>query len=241
MKKNERHSLLVAIFVFFGVVASVIFVCKSTNHDETVNELSVNTSTEAELNLTYHSTIDSIQKSLEKGEYPIKEIQGLYSRINTEIGRVYTGRILKRQDSPVYENKIFDKYSFSFVDSKTGNPTWGFIMPTVMTKMKKIENWQKGSSSQTVENFVAIQIVHEMSKLVFLENVPERTLENECVIESFVWCDICEEIIQPLFEKQGVVFDDEIFNMYFGWIMTGGVAVDDWRDFVRKQFIPEQK
>lgn len=239
MKKNERHSLLVATFVLFGVVASVIFVYKSTNHDEAVNELSVNTSIEAELNLAYNSKINSIQKSLEKGEYPIKEIQGLYSRINTEISRVYTGRILKRQDSPVYENKIFDKYSFSFVDSKTGNPTWGFIMPAVMAKMKKIENRQKGSSLQTVENFVAIQIVHEMSKLVFLENVPERTLENECVIESFVWCDICEEIIQPLFEKHDTVFDDEIFNWYFGWIMSGGEAGDYWREFVLKQFLPK--
>ncbi len=242
MKKiNDRHSLLVAIFVLFVVVISVVFVYKNASQDETVNEVGVNTSAEAALSLAYNSKINSIQKSLEKGEYPVKEIQGLYSRINTEIGRVYTGRILKRQDSPVYENKLFDKYSFSFVDSKTGNPTWGFIMPAVIMKMKKIENWHKSFQSPTVENFVAIQIVHEMSKLVILEKVPERTLENECVIESFVWCDICEEVIQPLFEKNSVVFDDEIFNWYFGWVMTGGEAGDDWREFVRKQFVPVQK
>ncbi len=179
--------------------------------------------------------IAPIIESLESGAYTVEEIQVKFDWLSQELKKLYDGYTVERHMSLTYYMNHSGVYSFSMIED--GKPVWGLIAPALMDKAAQIEEFSSEMTSEIFETFVAIQIIHELSKLTYLRDVEERTVENEYIVESYVWADLCEFILQPLVEKHQMAIDPEIYDWYYGWKMTGCEANEDWRRFVRDKFV----
>lgn len=179
--------------------------------------------------------ISPIMEALEQGTYTIKEIQLKFDMLNIELQKLYDGHTVERRMSPTYYRNHSGVYAFSVVED--GKPVWGLIAPALMDKAAQIEEFSSEMTSEIFETFVAIQIVHELSKLTYLRDFEERTIENEYIVESYVWADLCEFVMQPLIEKYQMAIDPEIYDWYYGWKLSECEANEDWRKFVKDKFV----
>lgn len=189
---------------------------------------------ENEMKAFFSVHIEPIVQRLENGQYEIKEVQDKYDFLIHQLGKMFYGREIKKHISPTYFKQSSDVYSYSMI-SENGDPVWGLIAPAIMDKAMQIEGSLWDTKSETFEMFVVVHVIHELNKLLYLRD-EERSAENEYIIESCVWAEICDEIVLPLVEKHGVEFDDQTFNWYSGWKDAGYEKNKHWMKFVQDQF-----
>lgn len=175
--------------------------------------------------------VEPIIRKLENGQYEISEIQGKYDFLTYQLKKMFDGRKVSQHNLPNYYKNISDVYSFSIITEK-GDPVWGLVMPAVMDKAAQICGEYPGEVSEPFEVFVAVLVIHELSKLLYIRDQEHIT---EYDVEACVWAEICDDVILPLIENDGMIVDDRTFSWYFGWKSVGHEKNEEWLRFAQDQ------